>query len=46
MRITYLVHTEDEAFPLLKELGEAAEEFCSLTCGYTPVEYYLSLIHI
>ncbi|MDN8627343.1 hypothetical protein [Corynebacterium ureicelerivorans] len=43
MRITYLVHTEDEAFPLLKELGEAAEEFCSITCGYTPVEYYTEL---
>ena len=45
MRITYLVHTEDEAFPLLKELGEAAEEFCSLTCGYTPVEYYTELAY-
>ena len=45
MRITYLVHTEDEAFPLLKELGEAAEEFCSVTCGYTPVEYYTGLAY-
>ncbi|MBA5245243.1 hypothetical protein [Corynebacterium haemomassiliense] len=45
MRITYLVHTEDEAFPLLKELGETAEEFCSLTCGYTPVEYYTELAY-
>lgn len=43
MRITYIVHTEDEAFPLLKKLGEAAEEFCSVTRGYTPVEYYTEL---
>ncbi|WP_273408998.1 hypothetical protein [Corynebacterium ureicelerivorans] len=45
MRITYLVHTADEAFPLLKELGEAAEAFCSVTCGYTPVEYYTELAY-
>lgn len=43
MRLTYIVHTEDEAFPLLKKLGEAAEEFCSVTRGYTPVEYYTEL---
>ena len=43
MRLTYIVDTEDEAFPLLKRLGEAAEEFCALTCGYTPVEYYTEL---
>ena len=43
MRLTYIVDTEDEAFPLLKKLGETAEEFCALTCGYTPVEYYTEL---
>lgn len=45
MRLTYIVHTENEAFPLLKELGEAAEVFCSVTCGYTPVEYYTELAY-
>lgn len=45
MRITYLVHTADEAFPLLKELGEAVEAFCSVTRGYTPVEYYTELAY-
>ena len=43
MRVTYIVDTEEEAFPLLKKLGEAAEEFCSVTRGYTPVEYYTEL---
>lgn len=45
MRLTYIVHTENEAFPLLKELGEAAEVFCSVTRGYTPVEYYTELAY-
>jgi len=45
MRLTYIVHTDNEAFPLLKELGEAAEVFCSVTCGYTPVEYYTELAY-
>ena len=45
MRLTYIVHTENEAFPLLKELGEAAEAFCSVTRGYTPVEYYTELAY-
>ena len=45
MRLTYIVHTDNEAFPLLKELGETAEVVCSVTCGYTPVEYYTELAY-
>lgn len=45
MRLTYIVHTDNEVFPMLKELGEAAEVFSSVTCGYTPVEYYTELAY-
>ena len=43
MRIDFAVSTDREAFPLLKELGGVVESHCSLTRGYTPVEYYTHL---
>lgn len=45
MRIDFAVSTDREAFPLLKKLGEVVESHCSLTRGYTPVEYYTHLAY-
>jgi len=45
LRIDFAVSTDREAFPLLKELGGVVESHCSLTRGYTPVEYYTHLAH-
>ena len=43
MRIDFSAETDRDAFPLLKELGGVVEGHCSLTRGYTPVEFYAEL---